>query len=312
MGLERTAAVLQGVISNYDTDLFVPLLKRAAELCGVEFQREEHLEEGKGGAASLRVIADHARATTFLITDGVIPSNEGRGYVLRKIIRRAIRHGHLLGMDRPFLSQMVDAVSDLMKEAYPDLGESQIRVSQTVLSEEKQFARTIQLASEKLDELIGSTKSEERKRCIDSFIRDSGNDWDRRGVEQVVDAFLPERALDPRRVSGDVVVLSDSDLKIRRYFKSTFIRGCLALRRSASTKHMVYRRISSLMLVVMPESTLIGRDSSGDGGAADEGLALRGRAAGKEAASPAYAKIAETFKTEKDFYSRDHSEGRQD
>ena len=108
MGLERTAAVLQGVISNYDTDLFVPLLKRAAELCGVDFRREEHLEEGKGGAASLRVIADHARATTFLINDGVIPSNEGRGYVLRKIMRRAIRHGRLLGMDRPFLSQMVD------------------------------------------------------------------------------------------------------------------------------------------------------------------------------------------------------------
>src|SRR6202043_3168898 len=94
MGLERVAAVLQGVISNYDTDLFVPLLKRAAELCGVDFQREEKLEEGKGGAASLRVIADHARATTFLMTDGVLPSNEGRGYVLRKIMRRAIRHGH--------------------------------------------------------------------------------------------------------------------------------------------------------------------------------------------------------------------------
>ena len=104
MGLERTAAVLQGVISNYDTDLFVPLLKRAAELCGVDFQREEKLEEGKGGAASLRVIADHARATTFLIADGVLPSNEGRGYVLRKIIRRAIRHGRLLGAMEPIPS----------------------------------------------------------------------------------------------------------------------------------------------------------------------------------------------------------------
>ena len=97
MGLERTAAVLQGVISNYDTDLFVPLLKRAAELCGVDFQREEKLEEGKGGAASLRVIADHASATTFLIADGVLPSNEGRGYVLRKIMRRAICTGDILG-----------------------------------------------------------------------------------------------------------------------------------------------------------------------------------------------------------------------
>src|SRR5467141_1259649 len=101
-GLERLASVLQGVISNYDTDLFVPLMKRAAELCGVDFEREEKLEEGKGGAASLRVIADHARATTFLITDGVLPSNEGRGYVLRKIMRRGISHGRLLGQDKPF------------------------------------------------------------------------------------------------------------------------------------------------------------------------------------------------------------------
>src|SRR5580704_11178389 len=118
MGLERTAAVLQGVISNYDTDLFVPLLKRAAELCGVDFQREEKIEEGKGGAASLRVIADHVRAATFLIADGVLPSNDGRGYVLRKIMRRAIYHGRLLGATKPFLSEMVATVRSLMRVAY--------------------------------------------------------------------------------------------------------------------------------------------------------------------------------------------------
>src|ERR1700758_1384962 len=101
MGLERVAAVLQGVISNYDTDLFEPLTKRAAELCGTDFNREEQLEEGKGGAASLRVIADHARAATFLVSDGVMPSNEGRGYVLRKIIRRAVRHADALFDARP-------------------------------------------------------------------------------------------------------------------------------------------------------------------------------------------------------------------
>src|SRR6184192_1025919 len=101
MGLERVAAVLQGVVSNYDTDLFVPLMKRAAELCGSELVLEDKVEEGKGGAASLRVIADHSRATTFLINDGVLPSNEGRGYVLRKIMRRAIRHGYLLGQTKP-------------------------------------------------------------------------------------------------------------------------------------------------------------------------------------------------------------------
>ena len=143
MGLERVAAVLQGVISNYDTDLFVPLMKRAAELCGVDFAREEKLEEGKGGAASLRVIADHARAMTFLITDGVLPSNEGRGYVLRKIMRRGISHGRLLGQDKPFLHQMVFTVRDLMADAYPELHESAERVSEIVNAEETRFARTL-------------------------------------------------------------------------------------------------------------------------------------------------------------------------
>src|SRR5258708_7652072 len=146
MGLERIAAVLQGVISNYDTDLFVPLMERAAELCGVDFAREENLEEGRGGAASLRVIADHARATTFLITDGVVPSNEGRGYVLRKIMRRAIRHGRLLGATKPFLSEIINTVRGLMSEAYPELLESQERVSRVVNVEETRFARTLSIA----------------------------------------------------------------------------------------------------------------------------------------------------------------------
>ena len=153
MGLERVAAVLQDVISNYDTDLFVPLMKRAAELCGVDFAREEKLEEGKGGAASLRVIADHARATTFLMTDGVLPSNDGRGYVLRKIIRRAIRHGRLLGATKPFLSDTVQTVRELMGQAYPELTESAAaRVPGIVLSEEKRFGATLDAGLIKLTE----------------------------------------------------------------------------------------------------------------------------------------------------------------
>jgi alanyl-tRNA synthetase len=154
LGLERVAAVLQGVISNYDTDLFVPLMKRAAELCGVDFEREEALEEGKGGAASLRVIADHARATTFLITDGVLPSNEGRGYVLRKIMRRAIRHARLLGQKQPVvLTEMVHVVQRMMEAAYPELrGPSFAPVPQVVRSEEVRFARTLDTALEKLED----------------------------------------------------------------------------------------------------------------------------------------------------------------
>jgi len=158
MGIERVAAVLQGVVSNYDTDFFVPLLKRAAELCGVDYAKEIKSEAGKGGAASLRVIADHARATTFLISDGVIPSNEGRGYVLRKIIRRAIRHARLLGQDQPFLNRMVLSVSDLMRDAYPELIESRDRVAKVVHAEETRFARTLSIALLKLDDLVHSAR----------------------------------------------------------------------------------------------------------------------------------------------------------
>ncbi|MGB8772106.1 MAG: alanine--tRNA ligase [Candidatus Korobacteraceae bacterium] len=145
-GLERVTAVMQGVISNYDTDLFVPLIQRAAELTGasldIELKKEDE-EERHHQAASLRVIADHARASTFLISDGVLPSNEGRGYVLRKIIRRAIRHGRLLGQDKPFLFEMVFALRDLMKDAYPELVETASRVAETIKGEETRFARTL-------------------------------------------------------------------------------------------------------------------------------------------------------------------------
>src|SRR6185437_9395519 len=100
-------------------------------------------DSGHKSAASLRVIADHSRAATFLIADGVLPSNEGRGYVLRKIIRRAITHGRLLGQTKPFLHEMVFAVRDMMKDAYPELKETAERVSKTVLSEENRFAHTM-------------------------------------------------------------------------------------------------------------------------------------------------------------------------
>jgi len=153
MGLERVTAVLQGVISNYDTDLFVPLLERTAELIGVDEKRELAAEEQRRSAASLRVIADHARATTFLITDGVLPSNEGRGYVLRKIMRRAIRHGRLLGANKPFLFEMVQTVRQLMGGAYPELLEAGAdRVPDIVLAEEKRFLQTLDIGLRKLEE----------------------------------------------------------------------------------------------------------------------------------------------------------------
>ena len=159
-GLERVSAVLQGVISNYQTDLFTPLVKRAADLTatttgtGAPARPAGQSPAGGSahGAASLRVIADHSRAATFLISDGILPSNEGRGYVLRKIIRRAITHGRLLGQTRPFLHQMVFSVRDLMQDAYPELKETADRVSKAVLAEETRFAHTMEVGLKKLED----------------------------------------------------------------------------------------------------------------------------------------------------------------
>jgi alanyl-tRNA synthetase len=151
MGLERIAAVLEGVISNYDTDLFKPLIKEAARLTGTSLEKELDKEAHTRSAASLRVIADHSRAATFLIADGVLPLNEGRGYVLRKIIRRAIRHGRLLGFRSAFLGQMVYKVVELMKAAYPELVENEGRVSGIVNVEEKRFAHTVDKGMQELD-----------------------------------------------------------------------------------------------------------------------------------------------------------------
>src|SRR5258708_2966625 len=138
MGLERVAAVLQGVLSNFETDLFTPLIKRAEELTGHKVEPEHEVDERS--RASLRIIADHARAATFLISDGVNPANDGRGYVLRKILRRGIRHGRLLGQEKPFMHEMVFAVRDAMQVAYPELKETAERGSKVVLAEELQVA----------------------------------------------------------------------------------------------------------------------------------------------------------------------------
>jgi alanyl-tRNA synthetase len=146
MGLERVASVLQGVISNYDTDLFQPLIKRAAELLKTQNGN------GEIRPASLRIIADHARAATFLISDGVLPQNEGRGYVLRKIMRRAIRHGRLNGANKPFLFEMIFAVAQEMEAAYPELKDSKQRVADIVKAEETRFAHVMDIGLKRLED----------------------------------------------------------------------------------------------------------------------------------------------------------------
>ena len=134
MGLERIAAVLQGVHSNYEIDLFQDLIKAAARETGAKDLKSN----------SLNVIADHIRACSFLIVDGVIPSNEGRGYVLRRIIRRAIRHGYKLGQTKPFFHKVVAALAKAMGDAYPELVQAQERVAQILRQEEERFAETLE------------------------------------------------------------------------------------------------------------------------------------------------------------------------
>lgn len=155
MGLERIACVLQGKLSNYQSDLFVPLIAKAIELTKFSgMDAEEASVSDAKGAASLRIIADHARAATFLIADGVNPANEGRGYVLRKILRRGIRHGRLLGQEQPFMHEVVHAAVSEMKVAYPELADAADRVSKTVLQEEQQFARVLARGAETLDAIL--------------------------------------------------------------------------------------------------------------------------------------------------------------
>ncbi|MCU7796975.1 MAG: alanine--tRNA ligase [Candidatus Thiodiazotropha sp. (ex Myrtea spinifera)] len=151
MGLERLAAVMQGVHSNYEIDLFAHLIAAAAKLTGCS-----NLEE-----KSLRVIADHIRSCAFLIVDGVMPSNEGRGYVLRRIIRRAIRHGYMLGMKEPFFHQLVASLCREMGEAYPELIEQQAQVERVLRLEEERFSETLEQGMKILEEAIAGLKGRE-------------------------------------------------------------------------------------------------------------------------------------------------------
>jgi alanyl-tRNA synthetase len=254
-GLERLAAVLQGKISNFDTDLFAPLIEKA-----------EWLSRAPGDhsafRSSYRIVADHARAATFLVSDGVIPSNEGRGYVLRKIIRRALRHASILNANTPFLSAMSDAVREEMKNAYPELIENATRVNRILDEEERRFGRTIYVGLKKLDqdlrELLGLPQQgpdaaehyiEEQRRTGRVILRPFPGDR----AFRLYDTFgLPRDFIDD--VCLDVGFKVDWD---------EFDRA-------------------------MEEQRTRARASW--------------KGAHKEVANPAYAKLADTFKTEPDFY----------
>jgi alanyl-tRNA synthetase len=152
MGLERITAVCQGKLSNYDTDLIKPIIEFAANLAGKTYGNNEKDD------VSLRVIADHSRSTTFLIADGVIPSNEGRGYVLRRIMRRTMRHGKMLGFDGSFFYKVCEFVVDFMGDHYIELKDKKDYISKMVVFEEKRFSRTLDLGLKLIDELLEKNK----------------------------------------------------------------------------------------------------------------------------------------------------------
>jgi alanyl-tRNA synthetase len=157
MGLERIATVKQGFLSNYDTDLFQPIIQSIGELSGVAYRDNDTTD------MALRVIADHARATAFLIGDGILPENVGRGYVLRRILRRAVRYGRVLGLTKPFVHKISARVIDLMKDAYPDLADAGPFVGQVIENEERRFSNTLDYGLKLLDDEIARLESDGQK-----------------------------------------------------------------------------------------------------------------------------------------------------
>ncbi len=150
MGLERIAAILQGVESNFDTDILRSLVGVGERLCGVTYGADEKTD------LSLRIMADHSRAVTFMIADGILPSNEGRGYVLRRLLRRAVLRGHLLGLEKPFLNDYVDEIVNLMGDTYPEIVENRELTRRVILSEEERFGANTRQGYTFLDDALAA------------------------------------------------------------------------------------------------------------------------------------------------------------
>ncbi|MFP4255397.1 MAG: alanine--tRNA ligase [Desulfobacterales bacterium] len=202
MGLERIAAIVQDVETNYDTDLFTPVIKTIESLSG------RKMGEAEASDVAIKVIADHSRAAAFLIGDGVLPSNEGRGYVLRRILRRAIRYGRAISLTDPFLHKTVEPVFESMKEAYPELAEERAFITSVVKNEEQRFLETLDHGLKLLSETMDQMKKEQSTvvpgdvifKLYDTFgfpvdiVRDVARD---QGLDLDTDGF--ERAMEQRR-----------------------------------------------------------------------------------------------------------------
>jgi alanyl-tRNA synthetase len=153
MGLERLAMVVQGVRSNYETDLIFPLIEKAQELSGRSYGEDDRTD------VSMRILADHSRAVTFLLGDGVLPSNVGPGYILRKVLRRALRHGHLLGLQEPFFTHFTETVAEMFGEPYPAVKEGRNRIARIVQAEELRFAKALSKGMELLEGILSDLEA---------------------------------------------------------------------------------------------------------------------------------------------------------
>jgi alanyl-tRNA synthetase len=266
-GLERLAAVLQGKISNFETDLFEPLIDAVERVTDAVYGVSQETD------ASLRIIADHARACTFLISDGVTPSNEGRGYVLRKILRRAIRHGRELGLDRPFMHDMVYSVRDVMKTAYPELVESTERVSTIVLSEEQRFAHTVAVGLKALEFDLS------RVRANYKFASEVSGD-----KNATSNFSLSKEEIEELKMQAEDGPIYHGELAFRLYDTFGLPRDFI----EDVTRDAGIQVDWASFDRAMEEQRTRARASW--------------KGAHKEIANPAYARLAETYKTEPDFY----------
>ena len=225
-GLERIAAVLQDVPSNFDTDLFVPIIKKIEEVAQVKYRESEKTD------ISIRVIADHIRASTFVIAEGVFPSNEGRGYVLRRIIRRAVRHGKLLGMKEPFLYKIVDAVVEKMGSIYPEIVEKKNFVKDILKTEEGRFLKTLDQGMALLEKVLekGRIDGKDAFKLYDTYgfpIDLTIEIAEERGVEVDIEGFnkeMEEQRKRARAALGEVEFVKKEKVydEIAKRSKTTF------------------------------------------------------------------------------------------
>jgi len=293
-GLERFAAVLQGKISNYETDLFRPLIDFASKLSGKKYGAAPESD------ASLRILADHSRAAAFLISDGVMPSNEGRGYVLRKIIRRAVRHGRMVGLERPFLFEMAQEVAEQMRQPYPELLESIGRVTAVIRHEEERFAHTIDMGLRKWSEMRELRAQDHRSAVVQELEDEKPEEHPN------IDKAL-EQALEVKdnAIFFDYVARLFGPERAKKFQDDWTEADHLPIWGSDAFRLYDTFGLPPDFMIDLARDAGIGFDQAGFDRAMQE-QRERARAswkgAHKEAASPAYAKLGETYRTEPDFY----------